>query len=62
MAKIEVGSPNGERHSYDEKELQELWFQGKLKARAKYWKPGMTSWRPLFEYFAPPCREASRKL
>lgn len=54
MSIIHVTSPSGSQSQHEESQLRTMWAQGLLEEGTQYWKEGMSEWRPLSEYFAPP--------
>jgi len=54
MSMIHVTSPSGSQSQHEESQLRSMWEQGLLQEGTQYWKEGMSEWRPLSEYFAPP--------
>lgn len=54
MAKIHIGSENGQSSQYEEEEVKAMLRQGALTEKTLYWKQGMTEWKPLSHLFPPP--------
>ncbi len=51
MSMIHVTTSSGSQSQYEESRIHAMREQGLLEEGARYWKEGMSEWRPISEYF-----------